>query len=520
MRRSQIKGSANCSSKPSIPQSGPAIGRHLLTPCRRLGLPLPKKRPKEGTSPVLTSGLPSRPKPSTTNDSETSDCNSNRTRGLPRTIDINNKSDEGSLGKKVSKTASSELTISLTKSAGDSVSSPNGHNVNDKLTRRKSSPRACSTNIKYNVIPSPQTSVAESNDSTSRVSKRKSPKPMKHTKSSENIETQNLYAENTDDNKIYSLEKINNGNTSSKTPNNESLGFDKTSNMSMISNFDEFIAEVVSSPTLSPIDLVVDEDSISASGETSQVSITSIIQPEVVLQDFKFNAVDSCSKYTSPLKNKRKNETDDQDNSYSDDDFDNQKTAKSKKIVISRIYSKKVSKSKENSMKDDKSLRKTKSAMISNDSDRKKLKKVSKSEKSSPTKLSNKSTLKLSQNSVSTLSDSDDDFTVASLQKKTSQIPNETTDLTQKIDEIKKRLEQKQKKLILLQSQNPKVNDCLKLEELILKWRMGCQEALNELLDFNKKKQGCEKINMEELLGLLHIPHDLVKYNQEKMDFD
>lgn len=489
MRRSQIKGSLHQSpssaSKPSISQPAPAIGRHLLTPCRRLGLPLPKKRPKDA-SPALSSGPPLHTKTSIADDVE-------ELEDVPKICD-DLKKRSPRIPRSKNESSASVITspiISVSESFEDSVSS-NG---------RKKSSRTRSADIKNETSPSKDSS----DDSPLQSIKKKSTKRIK---SSKNIEID----------KARSPEKIKNGTlldfkqASSKTSNSENICLDKTSNMSMISNFDEFVAEVASSPTLSPIDLV-DDDSNDVP-DVSEVSKMCPIQPQVVLHDLKSNSAEH-SKDESQNNNKRKNGSD----SHSDDDFDNQKIAKCKKLVISKIYSSKVSKSKENKVKDDKSLRKYKSATISSDMDKKKSKKTSKSERSSPTK-SRKPSPKSSQCSVSTLSDSDDDFKVIPLQKKPSIILNETADLTRKIEDIEKRLDQKRKMLISLQSQSPKVNECVKLQELITKWRAGCQEALNELLDFNKKKEGSEKINMEELLGLLHIPHDLVKYNQETMDFE
>lgn len=61
-------------------------------------------------------------------------------------------------------------------------------------------------------------------------------------------------------------------------------------------------------------------------------------------------------------------------------------------------------------------------------------------------------------------------------------------------------------------------HDINHLDKLIVRWRTGCQEALSQLLA-EIQSRNSEKYDMSKLLIELHIPHELVKYNEVEQDF-
>lgn len=88
-----------------------------------------------------------------------------------------------------------------------------------------------------------------------------------------------------------------------------------------------------------------------------------------------------------------------------------------------------------------------------------------------------------------------------------------TGSITQKdVDDIKSRIKWKKE---LLQAK-PCSQDIAELQELIKKWRKGCQDALSQLMDLMRKKFP-EKHNMDysELLEMLKIPTSIVGYDPE-----
>lgn len=128
----------------------------------------------------------------------------------------------------------------------------------------------------------------------------------------------------------------------------------------------------------------------------------------------------------------------------------------------------------------------------------------------------------LSQISIISLSDEDDDF---DLEKKTILVRRSynktakpikcksTGSITQKdIDKLRKRIEMKKQQL-RAKTNTAETKD---LTDLIKKWRKGSHDALNELMELMKLKMP-DKHNMDlsELLEMLKIPPDLIGYDVE-----
>ncbi|XP_077289349.1 uncharacterized protein LOC143913441 [Arctopsyche grandis] len=201
----------------------------------------------------------------------------------------------------------------------------------------------------------------------------------------------------------------------------------------------------------------------------------------------------------------------------SDDDFDDRRSSCSKLLLNESSTSKKNSSPNLN----DQTL-KSKKSQSKKDTKMKKSKSETNCSKSNKTKISK---IALSQNSVSSsvASDSDDDFEVKTTFKKKSLNTVSTSknqkSVIQEIEEIKTRLKEKKEKLEMLKIQNPKVRSCFEFQNLIITWRTACQSALLELIEVNRNKNTGEKVMMDELLNLLHIPSDLVKYDIERMSF-
>ncbi|CAH2236750.1 jg19305 [Pararge aegeria aegeria] len=92
-----------------------------------------------------------------------------------------------------------------------------------------------------------------------------------------------------------------------------------------------------------------------------------------------------------------------------------------------------------------------------------------------------------------------------------------TGSITQKdIDDLKARIESK-KNLLLAKAMT---NETKELRDLIKKWQLGCQTALNELLHLMKQKMPDQNMEHSELLQMLKIPPDLVGYDSDSECFN
>lgn len=87
--------------------------------------------------------------------------------------------------------------------------------------------------------------------------------------------------------------------------------------------------------------------------------------------------------------------------------------------------------------------------------------------------------------------------------------------LKSEINACKARIEDKRKILQELQQKSTKNTDT-NLENLIVKWRTGCQNALSALLEEAKENR---TLDMNKLLNDLNIPASLVHYDSENEVF-
>lgn len=87
------------------------------------------------------------------------------------------------------------------------------------------------------------------------------------------------------------------------------------------------------------------------------------------------------------------------------------------------------------------------------------------------------------------------------------------------LKEIENRLKEKENKLDMLKRAElySKKHKVIELNELTMKWKVGCCEALKDLLELLKTRES--HMNMTTLLKTLNIPENMIKYNSESGSF-